>query len=45
MVIETDVGKILQAYRDQAEIAKSENKFKAGMEDVFNSLKRVGTGK
>jgi hypothetical protein len=45
MVIETDVSKILQAYRDQSEISKSENKFKAGMEDVFNSLKRVGTGK
>lgn len=44
MVLETDVSKVLTAYKEQAEMAKSENKFKSGIEEAWANLKRT-TGK
>eukprot|EP01126_Amoeba_proteus_P046945 TRINITY_DN5330_c0_g1_i5.p1 TRINITY_DN5330_c0_g1~~TRINITY_DN5330_c0_g1_i5.p1 ORF type:complete len:169 (+),score=27.14 TRINITY_DN5330_c0_g1_i5:98-604(+) len=40
MVLETDVQKILVDYREQDTLAKEENKFAAGVEEVWNSLKK-----
>jgi len=41
MVLETDVSKILLAYREQTELAKGENKFLSGIEDAWANLKRT----
>lgn len=40
MVLETDVQRILADYREQDALAKEENKFASGVEEVWNSFKR-----
>ena len=35
MVLETDVSKVLLAYREQNELAKGENRFKSGIEEAW----------
>eukprot|EP01128_Nolandella_sp_AFSM9_P001288 TRINITY_DN11398_c0_g1_i1.p1 TRINITY_DN11398_c0_g1~~TRINITY_DN11398_c0_g1_i1.p1 ORF type:complete len:172 (+),score=49.80 TRINITY_DN11398_c0_g1_i1:17-532(+) len=39
MVLETDMKSILQAYKDQEELVRNENEFRAGVADVWNSIK------
>jgi len=42
MVLETDINKILQSYREQTELTKKDTiDIKSNIEDVWNSIKRA----
>eukprot|EP01125_Pyxidicula_operculata_P003580 TRINITY_DN1467_c0_g2_i5.p1 TRINITY_DN1467_c0_g2~~TRINITY_DN1467_c0_g2_i5.p1 ORF type:complete len:170 (+),score=18.32 TRINITY_DN1467_c0_g2_i5:1082-1591(+) len=41
MVLETDQQKILQAFREQRELVKKENKLKSGVEEVWSQIKKT----
>jgi AP-3 complex subunit sigma len=40
MVLETDMHKILQAYKEQEDLIKGEDRLKSGIEEVWNQLKK-----